>query len=163
MSSTRDEIQDIEAMLRELEADDERTRMNFETALRANYETLHPTHPSPRESEPTGVFFYTSGMIFPDFVILQPLLYDDDFAPPVPPTPVQIARTRIQALGTEGQCSVCLLDMEKTEQITTLMRCVHKFHSKCVDAWLDTHHTCPVCRNVEDHTTHSSQGIISLQ
>lgn len=50
----------------------------------------------------------------------------------------------------EHHCVVCLMNIQIGEQMTQLTRCVHVFHSRCVDPWLDSRHTCPTCRSYED-------------
>jgi hypothetical protein len=50
----------------------------------------------------------------------------------------------------EHHCVVCLMNIQIGEQMTRLTRCVHVFHSRCVDPWLDSRHTCPTCRSYED-------------
>lgn len=42
-------------------------------------------------------------------------------------------------------CSICLDNFEEDENISTL-KCNHSFHNKCIEAWLDTNFTCPMCR-----------------
>ncbi|XP_023767891.1 RING-H2 finger protein ATL70-like [Lactuca sativa] len=44
-------------------------------------------------------------------------------------------------------CSICLADYEPAEVVRVLPECRHFFHVKCIDMWLKTHPTCPVCRN----------------
>nr|CAB3446308.1 unnamed protein product [Digitaria exilis] len=44
------------------------------------------------------------------------------------------------------QCSVCLEDFEAGEMVRRLPACGHLFHVECIDMWLDSHRTCPVCR-----------------
>nr|CAD1838060.1 unnamed protein product [Ananas comosus var. bracteatus] len=44
------------------------------------------------------------------------------------------------------ECSVCLSDVSDGEEVRLLPRCGHGFHAGCVDAWLLSHSTCPVCR-----------------
>lgn len=42
-------------------------------------------------------------------------------------------------------CVVCMSDFE-TRQVVRVLPCSHEFHSKCVDKWLKTNRTCPICR-----------------
>ncbi|KAL6888166.1 hypothetical protein ACP4OV_009192 [Aristida adscensionis] len=42
-------------------------------------------------------------------------------------------------------CSVCLEDVQPGEMVRQLPACSHLFHVGCVDMWLHTHRTCPVC------------------
>ncbi|RWW19501.1 hypothetical protein GW17_00016443 [Ensete ventricosum] len=44
------------------------------------------------------------------------------------------------------ECAVCLSEFEDDEELRLLPRCSHVFHSDCIDAWLASHVTCPVCR-----------------
>jgi len=46
--------------------------------------------------------------------------------------------------GTE--CSVCLGEFEEGEELRVLPKCNHSFHIPCIDAWLATSSTCPLCR-----------------
>jgi hypothetical protein len=43
-------------------------------------------------------------------------------------------------------CTVCLEDYEAGEKLRALLPCSHTFHMTCIDAWLGTHDTCPICR-----------------
>ena len=43
-------------------------------------------------------------------------------------------------------CAVCLGDYEDGEMIRQLPECHHHFHLDCIDQWLSTHTTCPMCR-----------------
>lgn len=45
----------------------------------------------------------------------------------------------------EPQCTVCLCEYEEGERITQLP-CQHEFHSMCINKWMQTHNTCPICR-----------------
>jgi hypothetical protein len=44
----------------------------------------------------------------------------------------------------EDECSIC---MEPARDNAVLTRCNHRFHDACVTPWLNSHHTCPMCRN----------------
>ncbi|XP_058223257.1 RING-H2 finger protein ATL39-like [Rhododendron vialii] len=45
------------------------------------------------------------------------------------------------------ECTVCLSEFENAETLRLLPRCCHVFHPDCIEAWLSTHVTCPVCRS----------------
>lgn len=47
--------------------------------------------------------------------------------------------------GGEG-CPVCLSAFAEGEEIRQLSACKHAFHAACVDMWLYSHSSCPVCR-----------------
>lgn len=44
------------------------------------------------------------------------------------------------------ECAVCLNEFEDDETLRLIPKCDHVFHPDCVDAWLASHVTCPVCR-----------------
>lgn len=44
------------------------------------------------------------------------------------------------------ECAVCLNEFEDDETLRLLPQCSHVFHPDCIDAWLASHVTCPVCR-----------------
>lgn len=44
------------------------------------------------------------------------------------------------------ECAVCLNEFEEDETLRLLPKCDHVFHPDCIDAWLESHVTCPVCR-----------------
>ncbi|PUZ51914.1 hypothetical protein GQ55_6G229300 [Panicum hallii var. hallii] len=48
----------------------------------------------------------------------------------------------------ELECAVCLSEFDDDETLRLLPRCAHAFHADCIDAWLASHVTCPVCRAV---------------
>lgn len=53
------------------------------------------------------------------------------------------------------ECSVCLSRFEDAEILRLLPKCKHAFHIGCVDRWLESHSSCPLCRckvGVEDAT-----------
>lgn len=58
------------------------------------------------------------------------------------------------------ECAVCLSEFDDDETLRLLPKCNHVFHPECIDAWLASHVTCPVCRaNLipESHTKNSPQ------
>ncbi|RCV06864.1 hypothetical protein SETIT_1G197600v2 [Setaria italica] len=48
--------------------------------------------------------------------------------------------------GAAAECAVCLAELEDGEAARFLPRCGHGFHAECVDMWLASHTTCPLCR-----------------
>ncbi|KAK7279975.1 hypothetical protein RJT34_25037 [Clitoria ternatea] len=44
------------------------------------------------------------------------------------------------------QCAICLSDFSSQDALRLLPHCNHVFHPPCIDAWLSSHVTCPVCR-----------------
>lgn len=46
--------------------------------------------------------------------------------------------------GTD--CSVCLSEFEENESLRLLPKCNHAFHVTCIDTWLTSHSSCPLCR-----------------
>lgn len=47
--------------------------------------------------------------------------------------------------GTD--CSVCLSELEENESLRLLPKCSHAFHVPCIDTWLKSHSSCPLCRS----------------
>nr|VDD24655.1 unnamed protein product [Brassica oleracea] len=46
----------------------------------------------------------------------------------------------------DSQCSVCLGDYQANEKLQQIPPCGHTFHMDCIDLWLTSHTTCPLCR-----------------
>ncbi|KAF8025139.1 hypothetical protein BT93_F2092 [Corymbia citriodora subsp. variegata] len=46
----------------------------------------------------------------------------------------------------DSRCSVCLGDYEAEDRLQQVPACGHTFHMGCIDHWLATHTTCPLCR-----------------
>lgn len=44
------------------------------------------------------------------------------------------------------QCSICLEDFESGDK-RRILPCLHGFHEACVDRWLSSNGTCPVCKH----------------
>ncbi|KAH7306590.1 hypothetical protein KP509_22G021000 [Ceratopteris richardii] len=46
------------------------------------------------------------------------------------------------------ECSICLGVFEVREAVRLLPSCHHLFHRSCIDPWLLSHPTCPLCRRI---------------
>lgn len=44
------------------------------------------------------------------------------------------------------ECVICLTVFEEKEMGRKLPKCGHAFHVECIDMWLHSHSTCPICR-----------------
>jgi hypothetical protein len=49
--------------------------------------------------------------------------------------------------GQEGSCSICMEDLAEGERVRAVRSCQHLFHAACVEPWLLSHGTCPMCRS----------------
>ncbi|KAM7256891.1 hypothetical protein ACFE04_012632 [Oxalis oulophora] len=44
------------------------------------------------------------------------------------------------------ECAICLNEFQDDETLRLIPNCNHVFHPDCIDSWLASHVTCPVCR-----------------
>ncbi|CAA0809679.1 Putative RING-H2 finger protein ATL49 [Striga hermonthica] len=44
-------------------------------------------------------------------------------------------------------CAVCLSEFDPDHNLRLLPKCSHAFHVTCIDTWLLSHSTCPLCRS----------------
>jgi hypothetical protein len=47
-------------------------------------------------------------------------------------------------------CSICLEKL--VSKGTQIVFCNHEFHHDCIEKWLEKENTCPICRNLIDHS-----------
>ncbi|KAL6565833.1 hypothetical protein OROHE_004888 [Orobanche hederae] len=47
----------------------------------------------------------------------------------------------------DGDCAVCLSKFKPHDQLRLLPLCCHAFHAACIDAWIVSNQTCPLCRS----------------
>ncbi|KAI4364573.1 hypothetical protein MLD38_020647 [Melastoma candidum] len=61
------------------------------------------------------------------------------------------------------ECAVCLNEFEDDETLRLIPKCDHVFHPDCIDAWLASHVTCPVCRaNLVPHPGDPANSVTEL-
>ncbi|KAJ4781986.1 RING-H2 finger protein ATL2 [Rhynchospora pubera] len=48
--------------------------------------------------------------------------------------------------GNGAECSICLGVLEEDDSVRVMHNCMHLFHQDCIDKWLQSHVTCPICR-----------------
>ncbi|CAH8386165.1 unnamed protein product [Eruca vesicaria subsp. sativa] len=75
------------------------------------------------------------------------------------------SEVKTQKLGKgELECAICLNEFEDDETLRLLPKCDHVFHPNCIDAWLEDHVTCPVCRaNLAEQVTEPVEPDVELQ
>eukprot|EP00250_Pteridium_aquilinum_P012086 c20501_g1_i1 orf=58-1488(+) len=52
----------------------------------------------------------------------------------------------VKGLKEGADCAVCLCEFEAEDRLRLLPKCSHAFHMDCIDTWLLSHSTCPLCR-----------------
>ncbi|CAN6284445.1 unnamed protein product [Urochloa humidicola] len=57
-----------------------------------------------------------------------------------------LPRKEVAAGDAPADCAVCIAEVAAGEAARVLPRCGHAFHVECVDMWLRSHSTCPLCR-----------------
>jgi E3 ubiquitin-protein ligase ATL41 len=55
------------------------------------------------------------------------------------------------------ECSICLSTVGEEATVRLLPNCKHMFHVECVDIWLSSNTTCPICRTVAEPRVHPVQ------
>ncbi|KAI3986465.1 hypothetical protein MKX01_037747 [Papaver californicum] len=69
------------------------------------------------------------------------------------------------------ECAICLSTFEENEVGRLLPICQHSFHVECIDMWLRSNSSCPICRSpvkpekstVETHSSPSHRISVSLE
>ena len=63
----------------------------------------------------------------------------------IPNPPINNMITRPQE-SNQDECSICFDEFENEGNVRTLLPCNHKFHTRCINHWLQIEQTCPLCR-----------------
>merc|ERR1719210_94571 len=61
-------------------------------------------------------------------------------------------------LGEQTKCLICLDEFNDGDDVKTLP-CLHIYHQKCIERWLNTDNSCPVCKTVigDVHSSNADQ------
>ncbi|KAK1292770.1 RING-H2 finger protein ATL13 [Acorus calamus] len=60
--------------------------------------------------------------------------------------PVFLYKAITGGLKDPFDCAVCLCEFDADDKLRLLPKCSHAFHVECIDTWLLSHSTCPLCR-----------------
>ncbi|XP_072972775.1 RING-H2 finger protein ATL3-like [Typha angustifolia] len=65
-----------------------------------------------------------------------------------------------QEFKSRFDCTICLSEISDGEEARMLPRCSHGFHVGCIDMWLSSNSTCPLCRTavIADASKSSGSG-----
>ncbi|KAI5072064.1 hypothetical protein GOP47_0012170 [Adiantum capillus-veneris] len=62
--------------------------------------------------------------------------------------PVFSYKAAAEGLKDGADCAICLCEFVGDDQLRLLPSCGHAFHMDCIDTWLLSHSTCPLCRTM---------------
>ena len=52
----------------------------------------------------------------------------------------------ILSSDSNSNCEICHDTIQQNDILRVLNECSHSFHQECIDAWLESHNSCPYCR-----------------
>ncbi|XP_073128459.1 RING-H2 finger protein ATL78-like [Henckelia pumila] len=70
--------------------------------------------------------------------------------------------SEVKLPGLDTECVICLSDFGPGERVRVLPKCNHGFHVRCIDKWLNSHSSCPTCRQCLIETCHKIVGSCDL-
>ncbi|CAJ1854573.1 unnamed protein product [Sphenostylis stenocarpa] len=92
------------------------------------------------------VFFQVRARFFPHLHYTNPLPRRIAEAIERCPT-FDFSKMKELRVGNEAEeCAVCLVEFQDSDTVKMLPRCHHFFHQHCIDQWLPSCMTCPICR-----------------
>ncbi|GAB4834757.1 hypothetical protein Ancab_033022 [Ancistrocladus abbreviatus] len=81
--------------------------------------------------------------------VIEPSGLDPSIINSFPTFPYDTVKSyRREKYGLE--CAICLCEFDDHDLLRLLTRCCHVFHKDCIDLWLQSHRSCPVCRRSLD-------------
>ncbi|KAK1412347.1 hypothetical protein QVD17_33521 [Tagetes erecta] len=61
--------------------------------------------------------------------------------------PILMYKDHDHGQEVNSECAVCLSSFEDNQMIRILPNCKHHFHAECIDKWLGSQSSCPICRH----------------
>lgn len=65
----------------------------------------------------------------------------------VTPLPLFTFSSVVRNSSYDSDCAICLSKFHPLDKLRLLPLCCHAFHAVCIDTWLHTNKTCPLCRS----------------
>jgi len=62
-----------------------------------------------------------------------------------------VTKNTMKDFTDNERCVICMCEFE-VENSIRILPCAHEFHCECVDKWLETNLTCPICRSTVEVT-----------
>ncbi|XP_042494274.1 RING-H2 finger protein ATL2-like [Macadamia integrifolia] len=78
------------------------------------------------------------------------------------PTFVYKPAHHLQSSTDTVECAVCLNNLEEGDMARLIPTCKHIFHLQCINMWLSSHSTCPVCRSAAQPTSTARHHEMSI-
>ncbi|OIW18176.1 hypothetical protein TanjilG_31296 [Lupinus angustifolius] len=72
--------------------------------------------------------------------------------------PIVTYSAEMNLSGLDTECVICLSEFTKDDKVRVLPKCNHGFHVPCIDKWLNSHSSCPKCRQCLIETCHKIVG-----
>lgn len=75
----------------------------------------------------------------------------------------EVIRKGTDSKNNYSSCSICLRDYKESDVLRMLPDCGHLYHLRCVDPWLKSHPTCPMCRSSSSVQTQNDNSNASME
>merc|ERR1712178_592204 len=96
--------------------------------------------PEPQGADATTIHATTSTMTFPG---TSSSISEKNSDSARPAEPVAADTSTDNALN---QCTVCLEPFRAGEELR-ILPCLHRYHTCCIDEWLNRNPACPICKH----------------
>ncbi|GJN38097.1 hypothetical protein PR202_gb27109 [Eleusine coracana subsp. coracana] len=63
----------------------------------------------------------------------------------------------------EAECAVCLYGLDEDQMVREIPGCKHVFHQECIDVWLASRASCPVCRAKAEPVGRAEERIVAVE